>query len=264
MDSFFSYNNRNIHYTLKGKGDAVILLHGFTESLDIWDEFSERLSQNYKVVCIDLPGHGLSECIAETHTMELMATCVLEVLKSLHIKKCVMVGHSMGGYVSLAFAEDNPEMLTGLCLFHSTAYKDSDEARQNRYRTNEIINKHPYNFLSNFIPSLFTEQNQKKYSTEINELVEKSKRMTAEGVIACNKGMAERPDRSDVLKNATIPVLFIAGKLDSRIPFDKVMEQIAMPNDSVALLMGDVAHMGYLEAKEKTYYGIKTFVDGCF
>ncbi|MEI6122205.1 MAG: alpha/beta hydrolase [Bacteroidota bacterium] len=264
MNQYINFRGKKIHYTADGKGEAIVLVHGFTESLAIWNEFSKRLSENYQVVCIDLPGHGLSDCVAEIHTMELMAECVVTILESLKINKSVIVGHSMGGYVSLAFAEKFSEMLKGLCLFHSSAYADNSEVKQNRYRTNEVIKEHHQNFLSSFIPSLFAPKNQEKYASEIAALVDSSKKMSADGVIACNCGMAKRSDRCHVLKNLKIPVLFIAGKLDSRIPFDKVLEQIAMPNDTVALLLGDIAHMGYIEAKEKTYYAVKTFVDGCF
>mgnify|MGYP001231122076 CR=1 FL=1 len=264
MEAFCHYKHFNIHYKHQGTGHTVVLIHGFTESLNIWNEFSERLSEFYHVVTVDLPGHGLSECVANVHTMEIMADCIKTVLAELGIKECVIIGHSMGGYVTLAFAEENPAMVRGLGLFHSNAFPDSAETIKNRMRTNNIIKNNHFNFLSEFIPSLFAPANQMKFVSEINAMVNESKRMSADAVIAANSGMAERPDRTHVLKNASCPVLFIAGKLDTRIPFDKVVEQIGMPNDSVALLLGDIAHMGYLEAKEKTYYAVKTFIDGCF
>jgi pimeloyl-ACP methyl ester carboxylesterase len=264
MNTFYSYYGKKIHYSAKGEGNAIVLLHGFTETLNIWNEFSDRLSQSFRVICIDLPGHGLSECIADTHSMDLMADCVKKVLAHLGINELVLAGHSMGGYVSLALTEKYPEMIKGLCLFHSTAYADSDETRENRRRTNEFIRKNHFHFLCDFIPSLFTEPNQEKYKEEIKKLIHVAKQMSAEAVIAANSGMGARPDRTDVLKNSKFPVIIIAGKQDSRMPFEKALEQIAMPNDCVALVMGDVAHMGYLEAKEKTFYALKTFADGCF
>jgi pimeloyl-ACP methyl ester carboxylesterase len=196
--------------------------------------------------------------------MEAMADCMKEILDFINIKHFVLIGHSMGGYVSLAFTEKYPEMIKGLGMFHSSAFADSTENRHNRMRTNELIKKNHFNFLCEFIPSLFTPENQEKFKPEIEKLVADSKKMSVQGVIAANLGMASRPDRTHILKNLKVPVLFMAGKQDVRIPFNKVLEQIAMPNDCVALLMGDVAHMGYLEAKEKTYYAIKTFADGCF
>lgn len=264
MTKFYTKQGNKINYTIKGAGSPVVLLHGFTETLHIWDDFSKRLSESHRVICIDLPGHGQSDCISEIHSMELMADCVKQVLDSLEIKQMVLIGHSMGGYVSLAFAEKYTEMIKGLCLFHSTAFADTEETRNNRKRTNEFIKKNHFHFLCEFIPSLFTPENQEKYKPEIDKLISEAKKMSSQGVIAANTGMASRPDRTLVLKNAAFPVMFIAGKKDVRIPFNKVLEQIAMPNDCVALLMGDVAHMGYFEAREKTYYAIKTFAEGCF
>jgi len=264
MDDFCYYKNFKIHYTHQGTGNTVVLLHGFTESLNIWNEFSARLSESFQVITIDLPGHGQSECVSQVHTMEIMADCVKTVLDHVGIKQCVVIGHSLGGYAALAFAEAHPAMMKGLGLFHSNAFADSPETVKNRMRTNNLIKNNHFNFLSEFIPSLFAPENQMKYVTEINALVRESKSMSAEAVMAANSGMAERPDRTHVLKNAAYPVLFIAGKLDTRCTIDKMMEQIGLPNDSVALIMGDVAHMGYIEAKEKTFYAVKTFVDGCY
>jgi pimeloyl-ACP methyl ester carboxylesterase len=264
MIRYYSYHGRKIHFTTKGNGHAIVLLHGFTESIHIWDEFAARLSESHKVVRIDLPGHGQSECIDKVHSMEDMADCIKELLDFINIKHFVLIGHSMGGYVSLAFAEKYQEMIKGLGMFHSTAYEDSKETRNNRIRTNEFILKNHFHFLCEFIPSLFTSENQIKFKTDISSLVADAKNMSVQGVIAANSGMASRPDRTHVLKNIRVPVLFIAGKQDVRIPFDKVLEQIAMPNDCVALILGDVAHMGYIEATEKTYYTVKTFADGCF
>jgi pimeloyl-ACP methyl ester carboxylesterase len=264
MNRYYSYNGRKIHFTTKGNGHTIVLLHGFTESIHIWDDFTERLSETYRVVRIELPGHGQSECIDEIHSMDVIADCMKDILDFINIKHFVLIGHSMGGYVSLAFAEKYPGMIKGLGMFHSTAYADTKETRNNRLRTNEFILKNHFHFLCEFIPSLFTPENQVIYKSEIEKLVSDAKKMKVQGVIAANSGMASRPDRTHVLKNIQVPVLFIAGKQDVRIPFDKVLEQIAMPNDCVALLMGDVAHMGYIEAKEKTYYAVKTFADGCF
>ena len=264
MEDYCYYKNFKIHYNVLGSGPAVVLLHGFTESLDIWNDFAEGLAVSYRVVAIDLPGHGLSECVSQVHTMEIMAECVKLVTDTLGIKQCVLIGHSMGGYVSLALIAIYPGMVKGLGLFHSHAFADSAEVIKNRMRTNNLIKKNHYNFLSGFIPSLFTSENEKKFVKEINILVQGSKRMKVEAVVAANSGMAERCDRTHILKNATCPVLFITGKQDSRLSFDKALEQIGLPSDSSALILGDVAHMGYLEAKEKTFHAVKTFIDRCY
>ncbi|MEI6765955.1 MAG: alpha/beta hydrolase [Bacteroidota bacterium] len=255
-------NGKKIFFTAQGRGNTVVLLHGFTETLDIWNDFAVRLSANFHVITIDLPGHGRSECLGEIHTMEAMAECVHAVLKSQRVTECAMAGHSMGGYVMLAFAEKYEEMMRGLCLFHSTAYADTPDGKVNRQRTIDVIKKNHAGFISNFIPELFAPANRSLLKREIQTLTEAARGMTKESIIASQRGMLERPDRSHVLKNCPVPVLIIAGKLDSRIPYEKVLQQMALPNDCIALLMGDVAHMGYLEATEKTFYALNSYLDG--
>ena len=148
-----------LHYSLQGKGKTIVLLHGFMESLNLWKYFTRRLSSGFRVLSIDLPGHGLSENIRKVHSMELMADTVNAVLKELGIASCHMVGHSMGGYVSLAFAERYPRKLKGLTLFHSHAMADSAEARKNRDRAIKLVSQDKIGYVQNFFPLLFAEQN---------------------------------------------------------------------------------------------------------
>lgn len=252
--------NTTINYTKTGEGNTLVLLHGFTESLEIWDDFVHELSNHYRVISIDLPGHGKSSCVAEVHTMDLMADCVKQVLDNIKVENCVMIGHSMGGYVILAFADKYPQMLKGFGLFHSSAASDTEEGKKNRSRAIEIIKQNHHNFLASFIPDLFTPENRIKHSLEIEKLVEAAKSMTMEGVVAAQEGMLVRVNRYKTLENSTVPVLFIAGQKDSRIPFSKVMEQVSLPPESYLLSLREVAHMGYIEAREETLGFIKSFL----
>jgi pimeloyl-ACP methyl ester carboxylesterase len=260
------YKNARIHYKVEGRPrqNAVVLLHGFTESLDIWDDFSAELSINFKVVCIDLPGHGKSSCVAKAHSMELMAEIVKAVLDEEKIGECVMIGHSMGGYVTLSFAEKFPAMMKGFGLFHSSAFPDTAEGKANRARAIEAIEKNHSGFVMGFIPDLFAPASHETLKEEIKTLVKKAESMSTEAIIASQLGMMERYDKRNVLASATCPVLFIAGKLDTRVPFEKVLEMIAIPKDATALLLHDIAHMGYLEARDKTINAVKCFVEGIF
>jgi pimeloyl-ACP methyl ester carboxylesterase len=124
----FSYKGGEIHYSVTGNGFPVVLLHGYLESSEVWDGFVKRLSSRFKVISIDLPGHGLSSVYGEIHTMEFLATAVKELTDSLNLKKIFLTGHSLGGYVTLAFLEFFPEYLSGYCLFHSQPFADSEEA----------------------------------------------------------------------------------------------------------------------------------------
>jgi pimeloyl-ACP methyl ester carboxylesterase len=260
------FKNARIHYIVEGKHKqhTVVLIHGFTESLDIWDDFSAELSVDLKVICIDLPGHGKSACISKAHSMELMADMVKAVLDAENVSECVMIGHSMGGYVTLAFAEKFPSMMKGFGLFHSTAFPDTPEGKANRAKVIEAIEKDHAGFIMSFIPDLFAPASRENLKGEIDAMVKRAESMSAEAIVASQLGMMERYDKREVLANAACPVLFIAGKLDTRIPFEKVLEIIAIPKDATALLLHDVAHMGYLEARDKTLFAVKCFVEGVF
>ena len=105
MTQNIKYKNISIRFREEGEGEPIILLHGYLESLNIWDEFLEELSKRFRVVSIDLLGHGKTGNIGQIHTMDMMADAVNFVLVHLDISKCTMIGHSMGGYVTLAFLQ---------------------------------------------------------------------------------------------------------------------------------------------------------------
>ncbi|MFC1732126.1 alpha/beta fold hydrolase [candidate division KSB1 bacterium] len=261
MENTFLFRNKNIHYRVEGKGDCIVLLHGFLESLHIWDYFITELCKTFQVICIDLPGHGKSECIEEVHTMKLMANVVLSVLNFLNVNQSVMIGHSMGGYVTLQFAEQYPEKLKGFGLFHSHAAADSEEAKKNRERTIDIIQKDHLGFISNFIPDLFAAENVQKYKGAIEILKKSAFQTPKEGIIAALKGMKERSSKINLLKNTSSPVLFIIGKEDKRIPIESIQEQIALPAHSETLILDKIGHMGYIEAQSVTLLTLKFFLN---
>ena len=262
--AFITFKRKEIHYTEKGRGDTIVLLHGFTEDLRIWKQFSARLSKNYRVICIDLPGHGRSDCLAETHTMELLAESVSAVLKHNQVKTCLMIGHSMGGYVSLAFASKYPRMLKGFGLFHSHCFADTPEDKKNRRRTIEVVKKDHFGFVSLFIPGLFPEDVQKKFSKEIEFLKWCAREIPREGIIAAQKGMLVRKDQTELLKTTKLPVLFILGLKDAKAPVAKLWDMISLPAISESLILRDCGHMGYIEAPEITLKALRNFARSVF
>ena len=151
------------YFAESGKGKTIVLLHGFSESSKIWDGFRDQLSDFFRVIVIDLAGHGKSESLDPVHSMELQAEVVFEVLKHCKVKKCLMVGHSMGGYVTLTFATKYPEMLKGICLFHSHPFPDSPEDRKNRSRTISLVEQDKFGFVARYIPSLFPQGSKRKF-----------------------------------------------------------------------------------------------------
>ena len=258
------YNNRRINFTVRGKGNAIVLLHGFLENLNIWDETSSRLSENYKVVCIDLPGHGNSDSVAEVNTMEIMADVVKYVLEYINVDKALIVGHSMGGYVAMAFLSKYAPMVSGIGLFHSHFAADSAETKINRGRAIKIVRDKHKDFISAFIPELFTEENRNIYKDRILVLQDESRLMSAESVIAAIEGMRQRSDMSKIVKNSDIPFMFIIGYQDPRTPMEMMSEQICLAKHNEVLILKDVAHMGFIEAYEKCVCFIEHFADSCY
>lgn len=263
ISHFFDFNGKKIHYTIQGKGNTLILLHGFMESLQIWNDFSNELSKEFNVLCIDLPGHGKSDCIGEIHTMELMSDIIKQITDSLTIKEFVLIGHSMGGYVSLQFAENYPNMLKGLGLFHSHALADTDDAKNNRERACEIVKQNRKVFISQFIPELFAPENVEKFDKEIKNLQSQTINMTSESIIASQQGMKLRTDKLNVLIHLKKPILFILGKKDSRVNIQQAVAQAMLP-DNADILITNVGHMGYIEARDETLFAIKNFTMKCF
>lgn len=253
-----------VRYSDKGKGRVIILLHGFLESLEIFDELSTKLSKTFRVISIDLPGHGQTPTIGYVHSMELMAECVKAVLDSLELRKYIVVGHSMGGYVALAFAELFPQHVAGLCIFHSTAMPDSEEKKKDRDRVAEIIKQDHTQFVSDLIPKLFAKENLSLLKNEVEKAKQIALATPKEGIVAALKGMKERPSRELTLKNAKHPVLFIIGKQDVILAWDNLLLLTSLPRKSYQLVLEHAGHMGFYEAPEETFNALRKFAGMCF
>jgi len=245
----------------QGQGVAVILLHGFCERKEVWEGIIEPLSAEAKVLAPDLPGFGQSQLNATSITIEDAALAVIECMNSRNIEQAIVVGHSLGGYVSLAMAEKYPSRLAALCLFHSTAKSDSEEKKDNRTRTVGFLEKYgTRTFADNFVPSIFADNHHES----MYEQIEKAKKMVAQTsdqtAIAYTRAMRDRPARLDVLKGASFPCLFIAGKNDSAVPYQDMLEQSQLPQDSRLCTLDNSGHMGMYEEPEKSTRALLDFI----
>ncbi|KAF0199275.1 MAG: yfbB [Bacteroidetes bacterium] len=263
MSEFISFRETPIHYHVTGAGPWVVLLHGFLESFDIWDDFARQLEKDFSVLMVDLPGHGRSGVADEIHSMELLAESVLAIIDHLKIDKFVVCGHSMGGYVSLEIAWNRSSQVRGVVLFHSHAAPDDDAAKENRRRTINIVKLNRTNFIHQFIPDLFAEENQLRLDKEIEALRNRAASTSGKSVVAALQGMMDRKGSLDFLMSTELPVLFVIGKNDSRMPYNKLMAQAMLPSHSEILLLDKVGHMGFLEAPEKTLPVIAGFFRRC-
>jgi pimeloyl-ACP methyl ester carboxylesterase len=258
-----SFKNGTIYYEVYGKGRALVFLHGFLENTTIWKSFILPLSKQYKIVLIDLPGHGKSDCYGYIHSMELMAQAVNCVLAELNLRKYIMVGHSMGGYVSLAYCELFPENIKGLVLFHSTALADTEEKIIERNRSIHILKQNRKTFLKGTFQKLFYEKNLKYFSSEIVELETAADKMSKRSIIDCLEGMKTRLNREVILKFAQYPVLFIYGLHDNVVPYKTIEQQLTLPKNSFTCQLKLAAHIGMLEEPTTAQHYLKRFIKVC-
>ena len=236
-----------LHHEISGNGKKpLVLLHGFMENTTIWDEMEAHLSKDFTLIKIDLPGHGKSKVYQEIHTVELMAEKVKEVIDALKLEKINLLGHSLGGYVSLAFAEKFPEILESMTLFFSTTLADDDEKKQIRRRSIAVIDENFETFVKTSIPNLFnnTEKDILEGKIELAKNIAKS--TDKEGVKAAQLGMAERPDRTEILENLDAKILIIAGKYDNAVKTENLLK-IIPEKTNIKTYVLDCGHNGHWE-----------------
>lgn len=249
----------------EGTGTPVLLLHGYLESHKIWFPFAEKLSKTCRVICPDIPGHGSSEIIQSVHTMELMASYVKKLLDKLSVKNCILIGHSMGGYVALAFAEKYPEYLKGLVLFHSVPFADTDDKKINRDKEIDLIWQGKKRMLINTnIPKAFADMNLIRFKKEIAKAKRIGRNNPDAGIVALLEGMKQRPDRTTVVSHCKMPFLWILGRKDNYINFEQVYKKIIdIKNVHQILVLDNSGHMGFIEEAETSLEALRKFIAQC-
>lgn len=249
-----------VSFTDTGKGKAVVFLHGFLGDKTVWNYYIKQLaSSTTRVITIDLLGHGKTECLSYVHTMEEMAEAVYEVLKHLKLRKYFLVGHSMGGYVSLALAENYPDEIRGLCMFHSSAKADSEGKKKDRNRAIKVVKRNAKIFIDEAIPNLFNTKH-KPHTNAINKAKKIALQTSQQGIVAALEGMKKRLDREIILRFAPYPVLYIIGKEDNILPYEDLISQAELAEENSYLLLDNVGHMGFFEAKRECLASLKDFL----
>lgn len=243
------YKNTKISFTDSGEGTAIVLLHGFLENKKMWKEYIDLFSENYRVITIDLLGHGESDCLGYVHSMEDNANVVHEVLDHLKIEKATVLGHSMGGYVGLAFAELFPKNINKLVLLNSSSKADSHDKKINRNRAIKAVKQNYVNFVSLAIANLFSENNRTRLADQIEKVKIQALKTPLQGIVASLEGMKIRKDRESLLKQDLFPVLLVLGKKDPVLNYEENIAQVE--NTSSKLVSFDDGHMSQIENKEE-------------
>lgn len=248
-------NNQPVFYRVVGDGQPVVLVHGFSEDGTVWENQVAYLQNKFQLIIPDLPGSGRSaidnkqSAISNGQwTMEYFAECVRAVLDNENVPEVTMIGHSMGGYVTLAFADKYPERLRSFGLFHSTAFPDSEEKKAARGRGIEFIQQNgAVKFLQQSIPNLFSSVFKKQQPATVQKILDRYTNFADQSLVNYYEAMMLRPDRTHVLKNFSRPVLFILGKLDTAVPLEQGLQQCYMPGLSYIHILEHSAHMGMWE-----------------
>jgi len=263
MEKFLTLNPsaKRLSYTVCGNGIPVMLVHGFAEDGSIWENQRKALEPYFKLIIPDLPGSGKSEQLNEG-SMEIFADTLHAIVVSENLQSLVMIGHSMGGYITLAYAEKYASSLSGFGLFHSSAYADDNEKIETRRKGIRFIRENgSAKFLEQAIPGLFSEQTKSSNPALVEEIIERYANFNPESLVQYYESMIDRPDRTKVLKESKSPVLFILGTYDIAVPLNKALEQTHLPDISYIHICKSSGHMGMLEESSQCNEILKMFIN---
>lgn len=253
------FQNQQIAYEVEGSGPALIFIHGFPMDRRVWQNFIPAFIRDFTTISIDLPGFGQSEQLADEHPMWLMSKIVEMVLEAEQIEKVLLVGHSMGGYVALELARQKPGRISGLILFHSHGMPDNDAARAARTTAIAAVDRDHTAFVDQFIEGLFYVDFVHSNPDRVERIKTIALSQSALAIKAAIAGLRDRESQIALLSDIKVPVLFILGKNDNRMPFASILAQVALPSHAELLLLGNVGHMGFEEAAETTSQAIWHF-----
>jgi pimeloyl-ACP methyl ester carboxylesterase len=246
-------DDKPVYYRIEGTGQPVVLVHGFSEDGTVWENQAKYLKNKFQLIIPDLPGSGHSSPFDYAQgdanwSMEYFAECIRAILDQEKISTVSMIGHSMGGYITLAFAEAYPDRLRSFGLFHSTAFADSEEKKTARRRGIEFIQQNgPAKFLEQSIPNLFSDETKKHQPDLVHKILARYTNFIGQSLVNYYQAMMARPDRTHVLKNFPHPVLFIMGKHDTAVPYEQALQQSYMPGLSYIHTLEHSGHMGMWE-----------------
>jgi len=255
-----SFRGGKINYSDTGSGKVIVLIHGYLESMQVWESFANKLSENFRVVGIDMPGHGNSSLSGEENSMEMFALVIKAVLDSLSIKKAFLTGHSMGGYATLAFLEFFPEYLSGYLLFHSHPLKDMPDTIEKRKLSIGIVeNGKKEEMIPGFVRGLYAPKNLDTLHEAVERSINIASMTDGKTIIADLKGMMARPDRTYLIESGKVPFLWILGTMDCHIDYQAIQQKVRLPENAQVVILKNSGHMGFIEEEDESLEVITQF-----
>ncbi len=260
MNKELIVNGKKLFYRVSGSGKPVILIHGFGETGNVWNRQVAALQSSFRIIVPDLPGSGLSEEIPDM-SIEGLAESIHSIIHEENIHACPVIGHSMGGYVSLALAEYYPNHVSALGLFHSTAFADSEEKKATRRKGMDFIRQHgAFEFLQATSPNLFSAKTRAQKPGEVAEFIDNLSNFSPTALVSYYEAMIKRPDRTEVLKDSHLPILFIMGEHDMAVPLQDSLKLCPLPEKAYIHILHESGHMGMLEEPEKSNWILDNFL----
>jgi pimeloyl-ACP methyl ester carboxylesterase len=253
----------SLYYSVSGKGEPIVFIHGFGEDGRIWSEFKENLQPDYLVIVPDLPGSGHSTGTTAGATMESLAESLRLILDNEKIDRCVLIGHSMGGYIMMAFAARYPDRVSKLGLFHSTSYADNEEKKVARKKNIDFIMRNGAGkFLAQSVPKLFSPETNHKNPALIQEIIHRYSNFSSESLVHYTAAMMNRPETTEILTNFAGSVLFIMGEYDTAVPLEQSLKECHLPGISYIYVCTHSGHSGMLEEPEFCISAVRYFLSG--
>jgi pimeloyl-ACP methyl ester carboxylesterase len=248
-----------VFYTDQGSGEPIVLLHGFLESSSMWKYLIPEITKTHRAITIDLLGHGQTGCLGYVHSMELMAETVEAVLHTLKIEKFTCIGHSMGGYVALAYAKKHPKAFNGLCLMNSTYLADDEERKVLRTRAINMAKTNFENLVRMSFINLFSPESKEMHCAEIEIALNEALKTPIQGYMAANEGMKIRKDKTELFKSLSMKKLLIIGKKDPIL--DAEIANKTITNTTIEVVEFSEGHMSHIENKKELTYTIMHFIE---
>ncbi|GGB22562.1 alpha/beta fold hydrolase [Puia dinghuensis] len=262
MDKTITNEGRKLFYREEGSGQPVLLLHGFAEDGKLWDPIIPRLKTGYRLLIPDLPGSGRSTLLPGEPSIDALAESIKILIDAEGIDKCILIGHSMGGYISLSFAEQYPQRLKAFGLFHSTAYADSEEKKAARRKGIGFIRQHgAAPFVRQSTPNLFAPGTRESRPQLIEDIIRSYSGFSAESLVYYYEAMIQRPDRTRVLQQFAGAILFIIGEKDQAVPYESSLKQCHEPTIAHIHILENAGHMGMLEEPEDSGNSVESFLN---
>lgn len=256
---YFKYQQASVYYELEGEGTCLTFLHGFLENVNMWKSISKSFNTSYKVLLLDLPGHGKTDNFGYIHTMEFMAELVSELLKHLSISSTFIIGHSMGGYVCCSFLQKFPKMCMGLFLMNSTSRADSLDRKKSRDQAVELVKEDHKKFIQKAIPLLFDQKTKNTFQTQINELISEALSTNKQGILAAIQGMKSRRCLMGTVSKSKVKKHLFLGSNDPILDKDFLVEEAQ--KNKMEYRISNAGHMSHIECENDLINAIKSFLN---